>query len=350
MSILSEKRRFVNLKAEISCTGATFLLQIHKIELIFTPGNAIIKLRKLGNTCDTRKGGSILNTISEKPKPGILERIEALLPEFSKGQRAIARFVLANYDRAAYMTATALGSEVGVSESTVVRFADELGFSGYHEMQAELREAARVNLTAVQRVRAANHRMDEDEVLDQILTQDAENIRATLERIDRDAFRGAADLILGAKNIYILGMRSSAALAEFMNYYFGQLFNNVRLIRPAGGSEIFEHLMKLEAGDVFIAISFPRYTTGIVNATEYAASTGAGVIAITDSASSPIASRADVVLTARSELASIADSLVAPMSIVNALIAYICKKKQDEVTDTLSRLESVWKEYHVYTK
>ena len=291
-----------------------------------------------------------MSTQNEKQSTGLLEHIEEVLPGLSKGQKAIAKYIMSNYDRAAYMTAAALGAEVGVSESTVVRFANELGYSGYPELQAQIRETVRVNLTAVQRVHAANHRMEEDEVLEQILTQDADNIRATLESVDREAFEKAVDLILGAKNIYILGMRSSAALAEFMNYYFMLLFDNVRLIRPAGGSEIFERLMKLKSDDVFVAISFPRYTTGIVNATEYAASTGAGVIAITDSPSSPIAQHADVTLAARSEMASIVDSLVAPMSIVNAMIAYICKKKQEEITDTLTRLETVWKEYKVYTK
>ncbi len=196
---------------------------------------------------------------------------------------------------------------------------------------------------------AANHRMDEDDVIDHILTADAEKIKSTLEGIDRAAFTKAVDLILGARNIYILGMRSSAILAEFMNYYFGLLFDNVRLIRPAGGSEIFEHLMKVHEDDVFVSISFPRYTTTIVNATEYVSKTGAKVIAITDTLSSPIVPHSTVTLTAKSEMASFVDSLVAPMSLINAMIAYIGKKKHKEVTETLGRLENVWKEYNVYT-
>ncbi len=247
------------------------------------------------------------------------------------------------------MTASLLGSEVGVSESTVVRFATEMGFDGYPQFQQQIREAGRVRLTSVQRINVANHRMDEGEVLDRILLADAEKIKSTLETIDRQAFEKAVDMILSARNIYILGMRSSAVLAEFMNYYFGLLFDNVRLIRPAGGSEIFEHIMKVRADDVFVAISFPRYTTGIVNATEYASKTGAGVIAISDSMSSPIVTHADVALIAKSEMASFVDSLVAPMSIINAMIAYIGKKKHAEVTQTLERLETVWKEYDVYT-
>lgn len=280
----------------------------------------------------------------------LIGTMEAAIPTLSKGQKLIARYIVENYDKAAYMTASALGAEVGVSESTVVRFANEMGFDGYPQLQAQIRETVRVRLTSVQRINAANHRMEEDEVLDHVLTADAEKIKTTLETIDREAFSAAIDMILAARNIYILGMRSSAVLAEFMNYYFGLLFDNVRLIRPAGGSEIFEHLMKVNREDVFVAISFPRYTTGIVNATEYASKMGAGVIAITDSMSSPIVPHAAVSLIAKSEMASFVDSLVAPMSIINAMIAYIGKKKQSEVTETLSRLEQVWKDYNVYTK
>lgn len=280
----------------------------------------------------------------------LLSQISAKLPDFSKGQKRIAQFIADHYDQAAYMTASSLGAEVGVSESTVVRFANEMGYDGYPALQAQIRETVRVRLTSVQRVNAANYRMDEGEVLDRILTADAEKILQARESIDRKAFSEAVNMILGARNIYILGMRSSAVLAEFMNYYFDLLFDNVRLIRPAGGSEIFEHLMKVHEDDVFIAISFPRYTTGIVHATEYASRMGMGVIAITDSLSSPIVPHAKVSLIAKSEMASFVDSLVAPMSIINAMIAYIGKVKQAEVTDTLGRLEQVWKDYDVYTK
>lgn len=280
----------------------------------------------------------------------LLSQISAKLPDFSKGQKRIAQFIADHYDQAAYMTASSLGAEVGVSESTVVRFANEMGYDGYPALQAQIRETVRVRLTSVQRVNAANYRMDEGEVLDRILTADAEKILQARESIDQKAFSEAVNMILGARNIYILGMRSSAVLAEFMNYYFDLLFDNVRLIRPAGGSEIFEHLMKVHEDDVFIAISFPRYTTGIVHATEYASRMGMGVIAITDSLSSPIVPHAKVSLIAKSEMASFVDSLVAPMSIINAMIAYIGKVKQAEVTDTLGRLEQVWKDYDVYTK
>ncbi len=279
----------------------------------------------------------------------LIAKIEAALPGLSKGQRLIARYIVENYDKAAYMTASALGSEVGVSESTVVRFANEMGYDGYPSLQRQIRETVRVRLTSVQRISSVNDRIPEDEILGYSLASDMENIKSTIETIDCDQFKRAVDLILGARNIYILGMRSSAVLAEFMNYYFGLLFENVRLIRPAGGSEIFEHLMKVHEDDVVVAISFPRYTTGIVNATEYASKTGAKVIAITDSLSSPIVPHADAVLVAKSEMVSFVDSLVAPMAVINAMIAYIGKKKHSEVAETLTRLEHVWNDYHVYT-
>ncbi len=281
-------------------------------------------------------------------KKDLLGRIEAAMPSLSKGQKRIARYILDHYDKAAYMTASALGTETGVSESTVVRFASELGYDGYPTLQVAIRETSRVRLTSVQRISAANYRMEEDEFLDRILSADADKIRSTLETVDRDAFEASVQMILGARNIYILGMRSSGILAEFMSYYLGMLFDNVRLLRPAGESEVFEHLMKVGPEDVFVSISFPRYTSGIVNATEYVSKTGAAVIAITDSTSSPIVPHAKVALIAKSEMASFVDSLVAPMSIINAMIAYIGKIKQAEVTETLGRLEQVWKDYNVY--
>ena len=279
----------------------------------------------------------------------LIETIENAIDDLSKGHRLIAKYIIGNFDKAAYMTASALGAEVGVSESTVVRFANELGFDGYPQLQQQIRETTRARLTSVQRLRAANNRMTEDEVLDFVLTSDAERIKSTLDTVDREAFAKAADMMLSAGNIYILGMRSSAVLAEYMRHYFGLMFENVRLLKPTSGSEVFENLMNIHADDVFVSISFPRYATSIVNATEYASKAGAKVIALTDTLSSPIVPHADVALIAKSEMASFADSLVAPMSVINALIANIGKKKQDEVAENLERLETVWQEYNVYT-
>jgi len=196
----------------------------------------------------------------DKRKADIVAEIREAYSSLSKGQRRIADFVLRDYDKAAEMTASALGAEVGVSESTVVRFAIEMGCEGYPQFQQRLRDTVRVSLTSVQRVNAANHRMEEDEVLDHILLADAEKIKSTLDTIDRDAFSRAVDMILEAKNIYILGMRSSVVLAEFMDYYFGLLFDNVHLIRPASSSEIFEHLMKLHEDDVLVVGKYTAKT------------------------------------------------------------------------------------------
>ncbi|MBQ7599867.1 MAG: MurR/RpiR family transcriptional regulator [Clostridia bacterium] len=279
----------------------------------------------------------------------LIEMMEASMKSFSKSHRKIARFFIDNYAKAAYMTASELGAAVGVSESTVVRFATEMGCNGYPEFQAQARENVKMRLTSVQRVDEANGRMEGRDVLEMILTADMERIKSTLATIDRKEFVTAINMMMEAENIYILGMRASAMLAEYMRYYFGFLFDNVKVIQPTGGSEIFESLLKIHEGDVFVGISFPRYTKRIVNATEYASKAGAKVIALTDSKYSPIVPHSDVALLAKSEMASFADSLVAPMSLINAMIAYIGKIKHEQVTETLGKLEQVWREYDVYT-
>lgn len=279
----------------------------------------------------------------------LIETMENSMKSFSKSHRKIAKFFIDNYAKAAYMTASELGAAVGVSESTVVRFATEMGCNGYPEFQSQVRENVKMRLTSVQRVDEANGRMEGRDVLEMILTADMERIKSTLATVDRKDFVAAIEIMLQAKNIYILGMRASAMLADYMRYYFALLFDNVKVIQPTGGSEIFENLLKIREGDVFIAISFPRYTKRIVNATEYASRAGAKVIALTDSRYSPIVPHSDIALLAKSEMASFADSLVAPMSLINAMIAYIGKIKHEQVTETLGKLEQVWKEYDVYT-
>ena len=280
----------------------------------------------------------------------LLKSIDEAMPSLSKGQKRIAQFIENHYDKAAYMTASALGEESGVSESTVVRFALELGFNGYPDLQHSIQETVRMRLTSLQRIEVANKRLAGASILDSVLQSDAEKIKFTQERIDRAAFDRAVEAILSARSIYIIGMRSSSALAEFMNYYLRYMFENVRLIRTTSGSEIFEQLLRMGEGDVMIAISFPRYSSRIVNAVEYAHQTGAKVVSITDSANSPIAKNAHAVLTARSDMASFVDSLVAPLSIINALLAAVAQKKQDEFSATLTKLESVWDTFHVYDR
>lgn len=276
--------------------------------------------------------------------------LEAALPRLSKRQRDIAEYIRENGGAAAYMTASVLGKNAGASEATAVRFASALGYSGYHEMQQALRESLRLRLTTVQRIEDANDRMRDRDVIDSVLLADADKIASAMRELDRSAFEHAVELLLRAKRIYIVGMRSSAILAQFMNYYLRLLFDSVFLVCPSGGSEVFEHLINLAPGDSVFAISFPRYSTGTVRAAEFAHRRGAGVIVLTDSPHSPVAKNADAVLTAKSEMASFVDSLVAPMSIINAIIAYIGKKRPREVADKFSVLEELWNEYKVYSE
>lgn len=278
----------------------------------------------------------------------LTEIIDQAFPGLSKGQKRIVEYMREHPEEAAYMTAAKLGHVAGVSESTVVRFAIELGFSGYPELHRAMQESLQKRLTSVQRVRVSNDRLPDEGLLDAVLERDMAQIRATMETIDRAAFDAAVEAILSAGKIYIIGMRSSFALAEFLEYYLNLIFPNVQLVRNAGGSEIFEQMMNIGEGDTVVAISFPRYSSRIVNAVDFAANSGAKVIAITDGMSSPIAKPAYAALCAKSNMASFADSLVAPLSIINALIAAISKKKNDEISSVLTKLEHVWDEYHVY--
>ena len=280
----------------------------------------------------------------------LLKVIEERMPTFSKGQKAIAKYITDHYEKAAYMTASKLGSLVHVSESTVVRFANELGFEGYPELQRSLQEIIRTRLTSVQRIEVTNDLIGDGDVLSKVLLADADKIRRTLEDIDKNAFDTAIDKIINAKTIYIIGVRSSASLAVFLNNYFRMMFDNVRFVQTTSGSEIFEQIMQIGPEDVMISISFPRYSTRIINAVEFARASGANVISITDSVSSPIAAPANQLLVAQSDMASFVDSLVAPLSIINAIIVALSRKKQSEFTERLRRLEKIWDEYEVYDK
>ncbi len=272
------------------------------------------------------------------------------MSSFSKGQRLIASYVLSNYDKAAYMTASKLGAVVGVSESTVVRFANELSYEGYPEFQHALQEIIRNRLTSFQRIEVTNSLIGDGNVLDTVLLSDAEKIRRTMEEIDHASFEAAVDKIVNARSIYIIGVRSSSSLAGFLNHSFRMIFDNVRFVQTTSGSEMFEQIMQIGKDDTMIAISFPRYSTRIINAVEYARSQGADVVALTDSPQSPIAAFADQLLIAQSDMASFVDSLVAPLSIINAMIVAVARKKQDEVTRRLHSLEEVWDRYDVYDK
>ncbi len=280
----------------------------------------------------------------------LLYQMEERMASFSKGQRSIARYIMEHYETASYMTAAKLGETVQVSESTVVRFAHELGFEGYPEFQRAMQGIIRNRLTAVQRIEVANHLIGDGDVLDKILASDAEKIKQTAESIDRVAFDRTVEMLTRADNIYIMGVRSSANLAGFLNSGLRRMFDNVKMIQSTSGSEVFEQMINIGPRDVLVAISFPRYSKRVVTAVEFARHAGADVVALTDSTHSPIAASADQLLTAQSDMASFVDSLVAPLSIINALIVALSLKKQNDLTERLHRLEQIWDEYEVYDK
>ena len=278
----------------------------------------------------------------------ILSVIQNSMPTFSKGQRLIARFILESYDKAAFMTASKLGKTVNVSESTVVRFAAELGYDGYPSMQNALQEMIRNKLTSIQRIEVANDRIGNQDILSMVMQSDIEKIRMTLEETDRASFRQAVDAILSAHRIYILGVRSAAALADFLGFYFNLIFDNIVLVHTTSASEIFEQLLRVGPEDVVIGISFPRYSSRTVKAMRFAKDRGANVIALTDSEASPLAEAATETLLAKSDMASFVDSLVAPLSLVNALIVAVGRRRNEDVEQIFADLEQIWSEYGVY--
>ena len=277
-------------------------------------------------------------------------KIEQQMTKMSKGHKLIANYILSHYDKAAFMTAQKLGQKVGVSESTVVRFASEMGYDGYPALQRALQDLMRNKLTAVQRIEVTSGHMTRDNVLDRVLTLDIERIRKTLESTSKEDFNNAVDKIISCNAIYIIGARSAAPLPSFLNYYFTMIFPNVRLIKNTTTSEIFEQVMHIDEKDVIIGISFPRYSKQTAKILEYASNSGANVIAITDSVDSPLAQYADNLLLARSDMASFVDSLVAPLSLINALIAAVSISDVDKVSKSFERLEQIWEQYDVYQK
>ena len=280
----------------------------------------------------------------------LMSKIQNNLSTFSKGQRLIAKYIIEHYDKAAFLTASKLGATVGVSESTVVRFATELGYGGYPQLQKALQEMIRNKLTAVQRMEVTSDRMGDQDILRSVLSSDIDKIRMTLDEIDRSSFEAAVEAILHARNIYILGVRSSASLSGFLGFYFNLMFDNVKLIHTNSVSEIFEQILRVGDGDVVLGVSFPRYSKRTLKALEYSKKSGATVIALTDSRLSPLSQTADYTLLAKSDIASFVDSLVAPLSVVNALIVAIGMRKQKEISETFTHLESIWDEYEVYEK
>ena len=278
----------------------------------------------------------------------LLNRINNKYSAMSKGQKLLAAYITDNYDKAVFLTAAKMGETVGVSESTVVRFAMSLGYKGYPEFQKALEELVRNKLNSVQRMEVTYGRISQSAILETVLQSDADKLKTTLEKIDHNAFELAVDTILSAKNIYVVGIRSCAPLASFLSFYLTLMFDNVRLLQTNSSSEIFEQMVRINEDDVIIGISFPRYSMRTLKALEFANNRSAKVITITDSIHSPMNLYSSCNLIADSDMASIVDSLVAPLSVINALIVALCMKKQKEVAKTLTTLEEIWDEYQVY--
>lgn len=278
----------------------------------------------------------------------LMNRINERYGALSKGQKMIAAYITDYYDKAVFLTAAKLGEEVGVSESTVVRFAMQLGYKGYPQFQQALAELVRVKLDSVQQMEHVYGRISQSEILTTVLTSDAKRIQETLEMIDEHAFDMAVDAILKAKHIYVIGIRSCAPLAEFLVFYLNMMFDNVRLVHTNSSSELIEQMMYIGREDVIIGISFPRYSMRVLKAMEFANNRNARVITLTDSVHSPMNLYSSCNLVAQSDMSSIVDSLAAPLSVINALIMAICMKRQKKVVRNLEMIEQLWEEYQVY--
>lgn len=289
-------------------------------------------------------------TNSMGSKNELIKKIDDGYLKFSKGQKKLADFIRKDYDKAAFLTAAKMGEEVGVSESTVVRFATALGYDGYPEFQKALGELVRTKLNSIQRMEVTYGRVSQGEILASVLQSDIEKIKMTMEAIDHEAFELAVDTILKARKIYVVGIRSCAPLASFLCFYLNLVCDDVVAVNTNSSSEIFEQMLRINEEDVIIGISFPRYSMRTLKALEYASNRKAKVITLTDSVHSPMTIYSSCNLIARSDMASIVDSLVAPLSVVNALVVALCMKKQKEVITTLETLEQIWDEYQVYSK
>lgn len=284
------------------------------------------------------------------PRDNVLTRIKEKYKNFSKGQKRLADYIMKNPDTAVFMTAARLGKEAGISESTAVRFAVALGYKGFPEFKAALEEVVINQMTSLQRMEAANNDIKRDKILDSVLLSDIEKIKTTLEHCDRETFKNAVKTILDARRVYIVGIRSCAPLAEFLAFYLRQIVDDVCLVSSNSINEIFEQLIKINEEDVVIGISFPRYSMRTLKAIEFANSRNARIVNITDSVHSPMNLYSSCNLLAKSDMASIVDSLVAPLSLINALLVALCMEREEEVAKTLTTMEKLWDEYQVYSR
>lgn len=278
----------------------------------------------------------------------VIHLIDEKYNSMSKSHKAIANYIREQYDQAVFMTAAKIGTVLGISESTVVRFASGLGYDGYPEFQKALASWVKDKLNSVSKIGAKYGRSSQSEILTGVMEGDIEKIRDTIESIDPLAFEMAVDSIVEAGHVYILGMRSCEPLADFLCFYLNMIRKNVIQLRSTSTSEIFEQMIRIDEKDVFIGISFPRYSMRTLKAMEFASDRSAKVIAITDSIHSPMNLYSSCNLCARSDMVSIVDSLVAPLSMINALVVALCLKRPAEVRDNLSMLENTWNNYQVY--
>ncbi len=285
---------------------------------------------------------------SSKNEINVLSLIEDKYPKMSKSHKVIAGFIKEHYDQAVFMTAAKMGERLGISESTIVRFASGLGFKGYPEFQEELANWVKNKLNSVQRVGVKYGNSTQSEVVSQVLSADIEKINDTILNIDPEIFEASVNAILEAKNVYIIGIRSCEPLAEFLGFYLNMIRDNVKILKTTSASEIFEQMIRINEEDVVIGISFPRYSMRTLKAMEFANDRNARVVSITDSVHSPMCLYSSLNLFARSDMVSIVDSLVAPLSLINALVVTMCLKRPEEVNNNLQTLESTWNNYQVY--
>lgn len=280
----------------------------------------------------------------------LMNRINRSYSKLSKGQKMLANYISDNYDKAVFLTASKLGSIVGVSESTVVRFSMVLGYKGYPEFQKALEEMVRNKLNSIQRMKVTSERVNQSGVLETVLKSDEELIKKTRENVDGKIFDHAVEMILNARKIYVIGIHSCAPLAQFLYFYLNLIFSDVVLVHTNNSSEVFEQMLRIDEKDVIIGISFPRYSMMTVKALEFANRRRAGIITLTDSIYSPVNLYSSCNLIANSGMASIVDSLVAPLSLINALILALCMNKKDDVAESMKLLENIWDEYNVFEK
>lgn len=279
----------------------------------------------------------------------ILHTIEKNMISFSKGQKLIARYILDNYDKAAFMTASKLGKTVQVSESTVVRFATQLGYDGYPSMQRALQEMIRGKLTSIQRIQASDGVLAGSDLVTNVLHRDMEKIRMAIDQTDAGEFERVVDTISGAKRIYIVGFRSSSFLAGYLNFYLRLIFDNVTLV-SGGAAGTFDQIFRVGPGDVVFAICFPRYSELALKTIQFARDRGATIVGLTDSELSPVARVAESALLVHNEMISFVDSLAAPMSMLNALILACARKKGTDVSTSFSELEHIWEQFSIFGK